>query len=96
VAAVRVVDGFDEAPAAVDDSVHGLAAAVFTRGPRRAHACADRVNAGQAAVNLPTPGWDVHLPFGGFGASGPPFKEQGAEALRSHPRVETVAIRYGA
>jgi aldehyde dehydrogenase (NAD+) len=37
----------------------------------------------------------VHLPFGGFGDSGSPFKEQGAEALRFYTRVKTVAIRFG-
>ncbi|MBR7828400.1 aldehyde dehydrogenase family protein [Actinospica sp. MGRD01-02] len=95
VAAVRVVDGFDEAVAAVNDSVYGLAAGVFTTSLEHAHEFAARVNAGQVAVNLPTPGWDVHLPFGGFGDSGSPFKEQGAEALRFYTRVKTVAIRVG-
>ena len=80
----------DEAIAAVNDSVYGLAAGVFTRSLQRAHEFARRVEAGQVAVNLPTPGWDVHLPFGGFGASGSPFKEQGAEALRFYSRVKTV------
>ena len=96
VVAVRVVDGFDEAVEAVNDSVYGLAAGVFTRSLGRAHEFARRVEAGQVSVNLPTPGWDVHLPFGGFGASGSPFKEQGAEALRFYSRVKTVAIRFGA
>lgn len=95
VAAVRVVDGFDEAVAAVNDSVYGLAAGVFTTSLEHAHEFAARVDAGQVAVNLPTPGWDVHMPFGGFGDSGSPFKEQGAEALRFYTRVKTVAVRVG-
>jgi aldehyde dehydrogenase (NAD+) len=96
VVAVRVVDGLDAAIDAVNDSVYGLAAGVYTQSLRDAHSFADRVNAGQVSVNLPTPGWDVHLPFGGFGDSGSPFKEQGAEALRFYTRVKTVAIRHGA
>ena len=95
VVAVLVVDGLDEAVEAVNDSVYGLAAAVYTTSLPAAHAFADRAEAGQVSVNLPTPGWDVHLPFGGFGDSGSPFKEQGSEALRFYTRVKTVAIRHG-
>lgn len=95
VAAVRVVDGFDAAVEAVNDSAYGLAAGVFTTSLKYAHEFAARARAGQVAVNLPTPGWDVHLPFGGFGDSGSPFKEQGSEALRFYTRVKTVAIRFG-
>jgi aldehyde dehydrogenase (NAD+) len=95
VAAVRVVDGFEAAVEAVNDSVYGLAAGIFTTNLKYAHEFANRARVGQVAVNLPTPGWDVHLPFGGFGDSGSPFKEQGAEALRFYTRVKTVAIRFG-
>jgi alpha-ketoglutaric semialdehyde dehydrogenase len=47
-------------------------------------------------VNLPTSGWDVHMPFGGFRESGSAFKEQGLEGLRFYTRVKTVAVRHGA
>ncbi|SHN75023.1 aldehyde dehydrogenase family protein [Cryptosporangium aurantiacum] len=94
VIAVRVVEGFDEAVDAVNDSVYGLAAAVFTTNLQRAYEFADRVEVGQVSVNLPTSGWDVHMPFGGFGDSGSPFKEQGAEALRFYTKTKTVAVRY--
>jgi aldehyde dehydrogenase (NAD+) len=95
VVAVRSVDTFDDAVRATNDSEYGLAAAVFTRSLARAHEFADRANVGQVSINLPTSGWDVHLPFGGFGASGSAFKEQGTEGLRFYSRVKTVAIRYG-
>ncbi|MFJ7213058.1 aldehyde dehydrogenase family protein [Amycolatopsis sp. NPDC098790] len=94
VVAVHVVDGFDEAVEAVNDSAYGLAAAVFTTNLRHANEFAARARTGQVAVNLPTTGWDVHLPFGGFGDSGSPFKEQGAEALRFYTRVKTVAVAW--
>lgn len=94
VVAVRVVDGFDEVVDAVNDSVYGLSAAVFTTNLERAYAFADRVDTGQVSVNLPTSGWDVHMPFGGFGDSGSPFKEQGPDALRFYTRTKTVAVRY--
>jgi acyl-CoA reductase-like NAD-dependent aldehyde dehydrogenase len=95
VVAVRAVDGFDAAIEAVNDSAYGLAAGVFTTSLHRAHEFARRAEAGQVAVNLPTPGWDVHMPFGGFGDSGSAFKEQGAEALRFYTRIKTVAMQFG-
>ncbi|MBL7497566.1 aldehyde dehydrogenase family protein [Frankia sp. CNm7] len=95
VVVIRVVDGFDAAVAAANDSPFGLAAAVFTTSLARAHTFADRANTGQVSVNLPTSGWDVHMPFGGFGDSGSPFKEQGLEGPRFYTRVKTVAIRHG-
>lgn len=94
VVAVQVVDGFDAVVDAVNDSGYGLAAAVFTTNLQRAYEFADRVDTGQVSVNLPTSGWDVHLPFGGFGDSGSAFKEQGGEALRFYTRTKTVAVRY--
>jgi len=53
----------------------------------------DQANVGQVAVNLPTSGWDVHQPFGGFGDSGSAFKEQGASGLRFYSRIKTAAVR---
>ena len=49
----------------------------------------------QVAVNLPTSGWDVHMPSGGFGESGSPFKEQALDALRFYSRAKTVAVYNG-
>ena len=46
-------------------------------------------------MNLPTSGWDVHMPFGEFGESGSPFKEQGLDALRFYTRAKTVAVYNG-
>lgn len=45
-------------------------------------------------MNLPTAGWDVHHPFGGFRDSGSPFKEQGAPGLRFYTRIKTAAVRF--
>ena len=91
--AVRVVDGLEAAIAAANDSVYGLSAAIFTRDLGAAAHFAEYADAGQVSVNLPTSGWDVHHPFGGFNDSGSPFKEQGLEALRFYTRVKTVAVR---
>lgn len=93
VLAVHVVDGFDEAIDAVNDSEYGLSAAVFTNSLDHAAGFRARADVGQLAVNLPTSGWDVHHPFGGFALSGSAFKEQGVEGLSFYRRVKTCAVR---
>jgi aldehyde dehydrogenase (NAD+) len=88
------VDSFDEACVAVNDSSFGLSAALFTQDLRAANLFIERAETGQVAINLPTAGWDVHHPFGGFRESGSPFKEQGTEALHFYSRTKTYAVRY--
>ncbi len=94
VLAVHEVDSFDDAVAASNDTHYGLSAAIFTRDLAAAHRFADLSETGQVAVNLPTSGWDIHMPFGGFRDSGSAFKEQGLDALRFYTRTKTVAIHY--
>jgi len=94
VVAVCEATGFDEAVKRVNDSRYGLSAAVFTRDLRQANEFIDRAEAGQVSVNLPTSGWDVHHPFGGFRESGSPFKEQGGQGLRFYTRIKTAAVRF--
>ena len=55
-------------------------------------AFADEVDAGQVAINRPTSGWDVHMPFGGFKHSGSGMKEQGVEGMHFYTRVKTVVL----
>jgi alpha-ketoglutaric semialdehyde dehydrogenase len=85
---------FDEAVTLANDTMYGLSAAVFTRDIGQAYRFIDLAEAGQVSVNLPTSGWDVHHPFGGFRESGSPFKEQGAPGLRFYTRVKTAAVRF--
>jgi len=94
VVAVCPADGFDQAVGLANDSRYGLSAALFTASLRRASEFIDRAEAGQVAVNLPTSGWDVHHPFGGFRESGSAFKEQGSPGLRFYTRLKTAAVRY--
>jgi acyl-CoA reductase-like NAD-dependent aldehyde dehydrogenase len=90
----QVSDGLDEAVAAVNDSPYGLSAAAFTNDLQVAMRFAREVDTGQVAINRPTSGWDVHLPFGGFKESGSMSKEQGTEGLGFYTRVKAVAIGY--
>lgn len=94
IVAARTVTSFNEAVHLVNDSTYGMAASVFTRDLGAAHRFVDAVDVGQVAVNLPTSGWDVHHPFGGFKDSGSPFKEQGTEALAFYTKTKTAAIRF--
>jgi acyl-CoA reductase-like NAD-dependent aldehyde dehydrogenase len=94
VVAVCPAAGFDEAVDLANDCAYGLSAAVFTTRLRRAYEFIDRAEAGQVSVNLPTSGWDVHHPFGGFRDSGSPFKEQRSPGLRFYTRLKTAAIRF--
>src|SRR5580693_20118 len=94
VLAVTTADGFDDAVRLANDTVYGLAAAVFTTSLTAANKFVDLAEAGQVAVNLPTAGWDVHHPFGGFRESGSAFKEQGAPGLRFYTRIKTAAVRF--
>lgn len=94
VLAITSADGFDEAVQLANDTTFGLAAAVFTASLGSANKFIDLADAGQVAVNLPTAGWDVHHPFGGFRDSGSAFKEQGAPGLRFYTRIKTAAVRF--
>lgn len=94
VLAVHAVHGLDAAIANVNDSAYGLSAAVFTQDLGSAMEFARRVDTGQVAINRPTTGWDVHLPFGGFKESGSLSKEQGAPGLDFYTKMKTIAIGY--
>jgi alpha-ketoglutaric semialdehyde dehydrogenase len=93
VLSVLVFDSMDDAIQAVNDSPYGLSASIFTRDIEAAHRFASEVEVGCVAVNLPTAGWDVHVPFGGFKDSGSVFKEQGVHALQFYTRLKSIATR---
>ncbi len=94
VLAITTASGFDEAVRLANDTVYGLSAAVFTTSLTSANRFIELAEAGQVAVNLPTAGWDVHHPFGGFRESGSAFKEQGGPGLRFYTRMKTAAVRF--
>jgi len=67
-AAITVQD-FDEAIAVANDTIYGLAAAVWTRDVARAHQAGRRLKAGVVWVNCFDRG-NMSAPFGGFKQSG--------------------------
>ena len=94
VLAITTASGYGEAVRLANDTEYGLAAAIFTTSLASATKFTEDAEAGQVAVNLPTAGWDVHHPFGGFRESGSAFKEQGAPGLRFYTRLKTAAVRF--
>ncbi|MFC9362420.1 aldehyde dehydrogenase family protein [Rhodococcus sp. NPDC057014] len=93
VVAVLAVSSLQEAIELANASDYGLSSALFTTNLAATDVFLRDIETGQAAVNLPTSGWDVHHPFGGFKLSGSPYKEQGLEALGFYTRTKTCAVR---
>ncbi|HET6348233.1 MAG TPA: aldehyde dehydrogenase family protein [Candidatus Krumholzibacteria bacterium] len=77
VAVLSSFEDFDAALDAVNDSVYGLQAGVFTRDIYRAYRAWDRLDVGGVIVG-DVPSWRVdHMPYGGVKESG-----QGREGIR--------------
>lgn len=92
VLAVVVVDDDSEALDLLNGSRYGLAASVYSNDAAAIQRFVDAAEVGQIAVNLPTSGWDVHMPFGGFKESGSGHKEQGLSGLDFYRQTKVVAI----
>ena len=74
-----------------NDTIFGLAAAVWTRDIGKAHAIANRVKAGTVWVNC-FDVFDAAAPFGGFRQSGI-GREMGEYALHQYTEVKTVTVK---
>ncbi len=88
---VLTVIPFDDADDAVrkgNDIFYGLAAGVWTRDVKRAHAVARRLKAGTVWVNMYNY-YDPGMPFGGYKGSG--FgRDLGADCLREYTQVKSI------
>jgi acyl-CoA reductase-like NAD-dependent aldehyde dehydrogenase len=88
VLATLTFDDVDQVAELANQNPYGLAAAIWTKDIKRAHALSRRLKAGTVWIN--TYGlMDAALPFGGFKQSG--FgRELGAQALESYTELKTV------
>jgi acyl-CoA reductase-like NAD-dependent aldehyde dehydrogenase len=88
VAAILPFEDFEDALARANDSIYGLAAAIWTRDVRRAHLFARDIEAGVVWLNCFDKG-DMTAPWGGFKQSG--FgRDKGLEALEQYTQSKSV------
>jgi phenylacetaldehyde dehydrogenase len=71
-----------------NDTVYGLAAGVWTRDVKKAHAVASKLKAGTVWINCYNV-FDAALPFGGYKQSGW-GREMGHEVLKNYTEVKSV------
>jgi acyl-CoA reductase-like NAD-dependent aldehyde dehydrogenase len=90
VLSVIAFDGVEDAVKKANDIAYGLAAGVWTRDVKKAHAVSRRLQAGTVWVNAYN-FYDAGMPFGGYKASG--FgRDLGPESLREYTQVKSVWV----
>lgn len=83
----------EEAIAASNDSIYGLAAGVWSKDISKAHRVAKKLRAGTVWVNCYNV-FDAALPFGGYKQSGW-GREMGHEALELYTETKAVCVDLG-
>jgi acyl-CoA reductase-like NAD-dependent aldehyde dehydrogenase len=79
----------DDAVARANDTSYGLVAAVWSGDVARGLRVAERIDAGQVAVNGGP--LTIETPFGGYKQSGY-GREKGLEALHDYAQTETISL----
>jgi phenylacetaldehyde dehydrogenase len=78
----------NEIAAKANDTIYGLAAGIWTRDIKKAHALASKLRAGTVWVNCYNV-FDAALPFGGYKQSGW-GREMGEEVLHNYTEIKAV------
>jgi acyl-CoA reductase-like NAD-dependent aldehyde dehydrogenase len=90
VLATLTFDDVDEAIERANDSIYGLAAAVWTNDIKKAHYVASRLKAGTVWINTYNL-YDPASPFGGYKQSGY-GRDLGHHALEQYTQVKSVWV----
>ncbi|MDX1660302.1 MAG: aldehyde dehydrogenase family protein [Gemmatimonadota bacterium] len=90
VLATLTFDDVDEAIERANDTMYGLAAAVWTRDVKKAHYVARRLKAGTVWINTYNL-YDAAMPFGGYKASGY-GRDLGRHALEQYTETKAVWV----
>ena len=93
VASVVRVRDYDEALQVANDTPFGLASSICTRSQKFASHFRRNSQAGLVMVNLPTAGYEYHVPFGGTKGSSYGSREQGRYAQEFFTTVKTAYTR---
>jgi aldehyde dehydrogenase (NAD+) len=80
----------DDIAARANKTIYGLAAAIWTRDIRKAHALAHKIRAGTIWINCYDV-FDAAAPFGGYKMSGM-GRELGEEGLKAYVETKTVTV----
>jgi len=91
VVAAVAFDEPEELVSAANDSIYGLAAAVWTRDISKGHRIAKRLRAGSVWINCYNV-FDASLPFGGYKQSGW-GREMGHEAIDLYTETKAVTLQ---
>src|SRR5690606_10494264 len=87
-------DTDEEAISIANDTPFGLAAGIWTRDIKRAHAVAKRLRSGTVWINTYRR-TNYASPFGGFKESGI-GRENGIDTMKEYTEVKSVWVNYGA
>lgn len=91
---IIAVDDFDEAIDVANDVPYGLSASIYTRDVNRAFRAMRDLDTGIVYINAPTIGAEVHLPFGGTGATGNGHRESGTATFDVFTEWKSIYIDY--
>lgn len=86
------VRDFDEAVRVANDTVYGLAAAIWTRDISKAHRAARMLRAGTVWINCYDDD-DITVPFGGYKQSGI-GRDKSLHALEKYTQLKTTWVRF--